>query len=294
MHLTEKLLNIALLGAEWVMWVLIALSIVSVALLIERGIFYASLKTSWNRVLGNILALIRSRQYEEALKKAKAAPGMEARVVEAGLAEASHGMDAMADAMMGVKIENKLKLERGLSLLGTLGSNAPFIGLFGTVLGIIKAFHDLKGSNGSDNLGLVMGGISEALIATAVGLLVAIPAVMGFNFYNRRVRALTAQMEIAEQNILTAFHRQSNAVPATTQTTAPVDVSLGEKPALITPPSLLEEPIDDRRAKPRKTRAKTSETPGTKAPRRTPKASSSSEPTNASSHATANPSSGEV
>jgi biopolymer transport protein ExbB len=83
---------------------------------------------------------------------------------------------------------------RNLAFLGTLGNNAPFIGLFGTVLGIIKAFHDLAG-NQAGGVAVVMAGISEALVATAVGLLVAIPAVVGFNTFNRRVRKAIANVD---------------------------------------------------------------------------------------------------
>ena len=122
--------------------------------------------------------------------------------------------------MTGEKIAIKLRLERGLSLLGTLGSNAPFIGLFGTVLGIIKTFHDLQNKQ-AQGLNSIMSGISEALVATGVGLLVAIPAVIGYNFYSRRVRTLTGQMEITEQSILTSIRR--NAAQAGTEVaTAPV------------------------------------------------------------------------
>jgi biopolymer transport protein ExbB/TolQ len=85
--------------------------------------------------------------------------------------------------------------ERYLSFLGTLGNNAPFIGLFGTVLGIIKAFHDLgnMGAKGAAIQQTVMAGISEALVATAVGLAVAIPAVVAFNVFNRQLKTLTSR-----------------------------------------------------------------------------------------------------
>jgi biopolymer transport protein ExbB len=102
--------------------------------------------------------------------------------------------DALAGAMQGAKAREKLRLERNLAFLGTLGANAPFIGLFGTVLGIIKAFHDLAGSQ-SGGPAIVMAGISEALVATAVGLLVAIPAVVAFNYFNRRVRAKMSEVD---------------------------------------------------------------------------------------------------
>jgi hypothetical protein len=100
----------------------------------------------------------------------------------------------LAAAAAGAKARERLRLERNLAFLGTLGSNAPFVGLFGTVLGIIKAFHDLAG-NQAGGPAVVMAGISEALVATAVGLMVAIPAVVAFNYFNRRVRTTMTQVE---------------------------------------------------------------------------------------------------
>src|SRR5262249_34272273 len=94
---------------------------------------------------------------------------------------------AQEGAMEGAKARERLRFERHLAYLATLGSNAPFIGLFGTVLGIIKAFHDLAG-NQAGGPSAVMSGVSEALVATAIGLMVAIPAVVAFNYFNRRVR----------------------------------------------------------------------------------------------------------
>ena len=85
-------------------------------------------------------------------------------------------------------------LERRLLILGTLGNNAPFIGLFGTVLGVIKAFHDLAQS-ASAGPEVVMQGLSEALIATAVGLLVAIPSVIAYNYFQKRVNDLLGQTD---------------------------------------------------------------------------------------------------
>ena len=100
----------------------------------------------------------------------------------------------MASSMEGFAVGERHKLDRGLVVLGTLGNNAPFIGLFGTVIGIIQAFHDLS-SDPEGGASVVMGSISEALIATAVGLLVAIPAVIAFNSFNRVVKKHMANIQ---------------------------------------------------------------------------------------------------
>jgi len=96
--------------------------------------------------------------------------------------------------MASAKSRLRVEMERNLGVLGTLGNNAPFIGLFGTVLGIIKAFADLS-RNQAGGAGAVMSGISEALVATAVGLAVAIPAVVAFNAFNRWLKTITARTE---------------------------------------------------------------------------------------------------
>src|SRR5690606_27270598 len=94
----------------------------------------------------------------------------------------------------GTATAERMRMERGLAYLATVGSNAPFVGLFGTVLGIIKAFHDLA-QNVEAASEAVMAGISEALVATAVGLLVAIPAVVLYNAFSRWVRNRIARSE---------------------------------------------------------------------------------------------------
>ena len=95
----------------------------------------------------------------------------------------------------------RLVLERRLTFLGTLGNNAPFIGLFGTVLGIIRAFHDLSLGSMKGHTS-VMAGISEALVATAIGLFVAIPAVMAFNYFQKQVDHTLSVTEALSQGVL--------------------------------------------------------------------------------------------
>ncbi len=91
-------------------------------------------------------------------------------------------------------IQIRIALEKRLGILATFGNNAPFIGLFGTVLGVINAFHAL--SNGSDfKINVVMGGISEALVATAAGLFVAIPCVIAYNYFVRRIKGILLEIE---------------------------------------------------------------------------------------------------
>lgn len=207
MNLTQKLLSFTLLGAEWVLWLLIGLSIASVGIMIERFLYYRSLNLDFEALADGLRRRLAKSDFEGARKLARETNGVEAEVALAGLTEVERGVDAVGAAMMGAKSRTKLKLERNLAFLGTLGANAPFIGLFGTVLGIIKAFKDLS-VNQAGGIAVVMTGISEALVATAVGLLVAIPAVVGFNFFNRRVRAVSSQIDVVAQVILASLRAE--------------------------------------------------------------------------------------
>lgn len=169
MHITEILTGFTLMGGEWVLWLLVLSSLASVSVMVERS-----------RVLANEARGKRVR----------------ARVLAAAEKASARGRRSALEAAETQILAEKLVLERGLIFLGTLGNNAPFIGLFGTVLGIIKAFHDLSVS-GTGNSQVVMRGISEALVATAIGLLVAIPAVIAYNGFSRRVQTVLANAEHA-------------------------------------------------------------------------------------------------
>src|SRR5207302_8681035 len=169
----------------------------------------------------------------ESAKKQVTGDTVEEAVMRSGLAEVARGVDAVGAAMSGAKAQQRMRLERNLAFLGTLGNNAPFIGLFGTVLGIIKAFHDLAG-NQAGGVAVVMAGISEALVATAVGLLVAIPAVVGFNYFNRRVRATIANVDSLAHVVLAQLKGEDEPVaPADKQPGKPTLAEVAkDKPSL--------------------------------------------------------------
>jgi biopolymer transport protein ExbB len=125
-------------------------------------------------------------------------------VAAAGLDHYDRGTEATGAAMAGAKARLRVDMERNLGVLGTLGNNAPFIGLFGTVLGIIKAFADLSHNSGG-GAAAVMAGISEALVSTAVGLMVAIPAVIAFNFFQGKVRKTFARVDAVAHLVLASL-----------------------------------------------------------------------------------------
>jgi biopolymer transport protein ExbB len=209
MTLTSKLLSVALLGAEWVLWLLILLSVASFAVMIERLWYFSATAIDFDQLMAKLRERLGKRDIPGAVKAVQGQEAIEAQVVAAGLAEATKGPNAVGEAMRGAKARGKLRLERNLAYLGTLGNNAPFVGLFGTVIGVIKAFHDLAAKKGQGPEA-VMGSLSEALIATAVGLLVAIPAVVAFNYFQRRVRARLANTDAAAHVVLAIFEGQNS------------------------------------------------------------------------------------
>ena len=187
--LTQKLLAVTNTGADWVLWLLVFLSVVSVAVMLERAAFFLARRIGDpDAVARRLLAgdLAGARQAVEGRR------GMEADVVRAAIDHAEKGPDAVVEVVHAEMERGRLDYERRLAFLGTLGNNAPFIGLFGTVLGVIRAFSDLAAHPGAAGTGNVMAGIADALIATAVGLFVALPAVIMFNLYQRWLRR-TAQ-----------------------------------------------------------------------------------------------------
>jgi len=198
MNLTEKFLDFALLGAEWVLWLLVVLSVISVYVMLERFMFFRSVSGADASIRRGLRGALLDGDLEQAEKLVRNAEGTGGRMVAEMLAQAERDKSALDAAMLGVRAEEKLRLERNLAFLGTLGNNAPFVGLFGTVLGIIQAFNELAKSGvnpGGEQSATVMAGISEALVATAVGLLVAIPAVVAYNAYQRRVKRTLAEAD---------------------------------------------------------------------------------------------------
>src|SRR5262245_37527574 len=137
MNLTEKFLSFTLLGAEWVLWLLIILSIVSLAIMIERGWYFFTHGVDHTTLGEQLRKLLRANKVDEAKKLVKDGKSIEENVIAAGLEVVDSGAEAVAEAMLSAKARERLKLERNLAVLGTLGNNTPFIGLFGTVLGII-------------------------------------------------------------------------------------------------------------------------------------------------------------
>jgi biopolymer transport protein ExbB len=190
---TQTLLRFTLLGEDWILYLLIALSLLSVAVMLERAAFYAFRGISG---VDDLAAALRRGDRAGVRAKLAAARGMEGEVLRTAIDAAPQGAEAVQEVIAGGIVRQRMHYERFLAFLGTLGNNAPFIGLLGTVLGIIRAFQDLASATpgqAAQGPQTVMAGISQALVATAIGLFVALPAVVAFNGFQRWLKAIVGR-----------------------------------------------------------------------------------------------------
>lgn len=182
------------LRSSWVIVLMIFLSILVIGVTIERWFYFLRTKLDSDIFMDKIKNYIVDGDYDEAISFCKKSKGTIPIVVRAGLENRELPREEIDKIMEAVRMEQRVNLERYLGILGTLGNTAPFIGLLGTVLGIIKAFKDLASSAGGGPE-VVMVGIAEALIATAAGLGVAIPAVILFNYFMKKVKNISVEMD---------------------------------------------------------------------------------------------------
>ncbi len=195
MTLTDRFLSIANIGAEWVLWVLVILSIFSIAAMAERIAFFFRTRTSVEAMRKRLQDFLDLGEQKKAYEHFSKQSTMEATVLTVGLNGYDQGPTAAGELMAGTLSIERIRYERNLNFMATLGANAPFIGLFGTVLGIINAFAALDLTGGTEVDDRIMGALAEALIATGVGLLVAIPAVIAFNLFKGRVKRSVANTD---------------------------------------------------------------------------------------------------
>lgn len=192
MDITEMVVQVSTNGAgTGVMWFTVLLSVLSVAVMIERLFFFSRNQDDVRSIASDLNKLLLDGQYDKARSLLQTSKGFESRVLLAALEGAPIGEKAVEELSLSASKLEKLRFERGLAFLGTIGNNAPFLGLFGTVLEIVSALHGMGSSSGGNvGAGAVMATLSQALAATAVGLLVALPAVAVFNYFNRRIKTM--------------------------------------------------------------------------------------------------------
>ena len=191
-------------GGGWVIWLLMLASVLTLAVIVERAIVLRRERRAFDGVRVDLRAALNDGDLRRAADLAGGSTTVAASVLSAGLARPAVGPAAVEERLAAARIDGKYRLERRLWVLGTLGNNAPFVGLFGTVLGVIRAFADLAGNAGAGPE-VVMAGLSEALVATAVGLLVAIPAVMAYNYFLKRAGEYLAETDALSRLLMAAL-----------------------------------------------------------------------------------------
>lgn len=191
--------SLSLLIATWlergILVLLFGLSVWSVAIMIDRR--RALKRESGKEALVKLREILASGDKQKLAQWIQAHDGVHAGVLRVALEQQGRGVEKIDRAVRAFLIEERLRLEKGLAVLATMGSNTPFVGLFGTVLGIIRAFAALGDSSGG--AANVMSGISLALIATATGLFVAIPAVVAFNAFSSRVKNILSECDALKE-----------------------------------------------------------------------------------------------
>jgi biopolymer transport protein ExbB len=201
MDIQQKLTGFAMMGATWIMWLLVALSVGGVAVALERAIYLILTRENVRKLKQQILALLRTGDLDEVRARLSRSRSHVAGIISAALEGHGDGTAAAEERMNGATQLAKLRMEKRLAFLGTLGSNAPFIGLLGTVIGIIRAFHQLNDAAGKVTSGL-MANVGEALVATAIGILVALPAIAFYNAFQRIIRARLARAQAFGHEVL--------------------------------------------------------------------------------------------
>src|SRR5215472_6476604 len=206
------------------MWILLALSVIVVAIVIERLVFFASQHGDTKGLLRTIGQKISADDLDGAVKICQSQKGMLPRILEFGLARGEKNRADITDALSIALMEHLNALEKNLGIIGTIAVIAPFVGLAGTVLGIIHAFEEIA-LKGNSSPAVVAQGVSEALITTFGGLVVAIFAVVFFNYFKSRIKAYNQEMIVAANQLAEMLHFHNIGEPIPTDLYRPSGVS---------------------------------------------------------------------
>lgn len=199
MNLPDHINRLSTLGARWILWILVLLSVMALAVIIERTVLLWSSRDDVLRLRAELRQCLGASDLGGARLCLERSPSYEARVAAAVLD--SENARSGAERLLGETEVVRQAMERGLLFLGTLGNNAPFVGLLGTVIGIVRSFQELSAKGGQVSATL-MAEVGEALVATAVGLIVALPAIAFFNLFHRAVRQRLGGAEVLGREVL--------------------------------------------------------------------------------------------
>jgi biopolymer transport protein ExbB len=198
----EQLVDIG----EQIIFILMAIaSVMAVAVGFERAFVFSRSVSKSESILKEIVSKLRSHEVTSLRDlEGKSPKNIYARFASFSAEHYDKGHDSLSELMAGRVVAEKIELEKRLPILSTLGNNAPFLGLLGTVLGVIKAFNGL-GTLGNSGAEVVMKSISTALLATAAGLFVAIPVVMTNNFFSKKLKVISQNLEIVSREFLASI-----------------------------------------------------------------------------------------
>ncbi|KYG67663.1 MotA/TolQ/ExbB proton channel family protein [Bdellovibrio bacteriovorus] len=197
--LTEKIFTVAHLADQVVLWILLVLSVLSIGMILERYFALKKISAESQRVRARIKLALQSNSLDDVEDLAKDPNSVEGRAAGYAMKHMREsGSKGLEEIFNTFALTERPELEKFLGFLATVGSNAPYIGLFGTVLGIMKAFNDLATTPEAGQQ-TVMAGISMALVATAAGLFVAIPAVAFYNYYSKQVKSIFQNLESVKE-----------------------------------------------------------------------------------------------
>ncbi|MFA5063273.1 MAG: MotA/TolQ/ExbB proton channel family protein [Candidatus Omnitrophota bacterium] len=183
-------------------YILLACSILSLAIIMERYFYYRKRSRIKRKDFMTKISMdLEKGNTVKALDTCKNTDTPFSSVVYAGLNLAGHNEMLISNTMERETAIETVKLEKYTSIVGTIGGTAVYIGLFGTVLGIIRAFHDISVA-GSGGIGVVISGISESLACTAMGLCVAVPAVIAYNYFSKKIDNFITDMELCASQTL--------------------------------------------------------------------------------------------
>jgi len=202
------------------MWALVVLSIMAVAIVFERLFFFSTQHSDSKTLLREIGQKIAADDMTGAMRICKSNKGMLPRILEFGLARGEKNRADITDALSIALMENLNSLERNLGIIGTIAVIAPFVGLFGTVLGIIRAFDDIA-LKGNSSPAVVAAGVGEALYTTAAGLFVAVIAVVFFNYFKTRIKAYNQDMIVSANQLAEMLHFHNTGAPIPTDLYTP-------------------------------------------------------------------------
>jgi biopolymer transport protein ExbB/biopolymer transport protein TolQ len=200
--LIERLERVALLGSAWVLYLLMALSLVSISIMIERWMYFRARRGDAFALGDALIDKLQKGDRKGAEALLIANKTIEGAVLRGAFPWMDGGPSAVSEALEAAMGRKRRELEKGMTFLGTLGNNAPFVGLLGTVLGVIQAFHQLGDGQNKAAMGNVMSGIAEALIATGVGLVVALPAVVAYNIFQGRIGEIEGNVATLGKQLL--------------------------------------------------------------------------------------------